>query len=268
VICLIWLQSASKTILMYNPFSLENKTILITGASSGIGKAVAIECAKLGANLVISARNAERLTTTYNELNTAMGQHHMMVIADLTSAEGVETLINLKIVFDGVSSNVGILTGNKPIKFIDADDLLNVIRTNTLSHIILAKQLFKKKLLNKNASYVFTASIGGTVSHGPGNTIYGVSKSAIDSFTKYAAIEFASRGIRCNSVCPGMIETPMINLDAWTDEDKTVDAEKYLLKRYGKPEEVAHLHAFLLSDASSYITGDSIIIDGGYTVNH
>ena len=253
---------------MYNPFSLIEKTILVTGASSGIGKAIAIECAILGANVIINGRNEERLRATFDDMDTTNGQRHQMIVADLTTEEGIDHLICQKIAFDGVSSNAGIVTGNKPIKFIEVDDLLNVINTNTLSHIMLAKMLFKKKLLKKNASYVFTASIGGTVSHGPGNTIYGVSKSAIDSFMKYAAIEFATRGIRCNSVCPGMIETPMINLDALTDEDKAKDAEKYLLKRYGKPEEVAHLHAFLLSDASSYITGDSIVIDGGYTVNH
>lgn len=253
---------------MYNPFSLVDKTILVTGASSGIGKAIALECSKLGANLVINGRNEKRLKATFDELDTSIGQQHQMVVADLTTEEGLDLLISQKISFDGVSSNAGIVTGNKPIKFIEVDDLLNVINTNTVSHITLAKMLFKKKLLNKNASYVFTASIGGTVSHGPGNAIYGVSKGAIDSFMKYAAIEFAARGVRCNSVCPGMIETPMINLDALTDEDKAKDAEKYLLKRYGKPEEVAHLHAFLLSDASSYITGDSIVIDGGYTVNH
>lgn len=253
---------------MYNPFSLQGKTILVTGASSGIGKAIAIECAKLGAGLVINGRNEERLKATFAELDTSFGQTHQMIVADLTTDDGIEQLVNLKVSFDGVSSNAGIVSGNKPIKFIETDDLLNVINTNTISHITLAKMLFKKKLLNKNASYVFMASIGGTVSHGPGNTIYGVSKSALDSFVKYAAIEYAARGIRCNSVCPGMIETPMINLDALTDEDKAKDAEKYLLKRYGKPEEVAHLHAFLLSDASSYITGDSIVIDGGYSVNH
>lgn len=253
---------------MYNPFSLEKKVILVTGASSGIGRAIALECSKLGANLVINGRNEERLKATLDELDTSIGQQHQMVVADLTTKEGLGLLISQKISFDGVSSNAGIVTGNKPIKFIEVDDLLSVINTNTVSHITLAKMLFKKKLLNKNSSYVFTASIGGTVSHGPGNAIYGVSKGAIDSFMKYAAIEFAARGIRCNSVCPGMIETPMINLNALTEEDKAKDAQKYLLKRYGKPVEVAYLHAFLLSDASSYITGDSIIIDGGYTVNH
>lgn len=253
---------------MYNPYSLEGKTILVSGASSGIGKAIALECARLGASLVITGRNELRLKETFEELELSSLQHHQMIAADLTAGDGIEQLLSLNVAFDGVSSNAGIGAGYKPIKFIEEDDLLNVINTNTVSHIKLAKMLFKKKLLNKGASYVFTASIGGTVSHGPGNTIYGVSKSAIDSFMKYAAIEFAVRGIRCNSVCPGMIETPMINLDALTDEDKEKDIEKYLLKRYGKPEEVAHLHAFLLSDASSYITGDSIIIDGGYTVNH
>ncbi len=253
---------------MYNPFSLQNKTILVTGASSGIGHSIAIECAKLGANLVINGRNAERLKAAFEELDNSFGQQHQMVVADLTTKEGLDKLCEQKISFDGVSSNVGIVIGNKPIKFITFDDLMNVFNSNTISHVLLAKNLFKRKLLNKNASCVFTASIGGTVSHGPGNTSYGISKSGLDSFVKYAAIEFAPRGIRCNCVCPGMIETPMIKLDAITEEDKSKDAEKYLLKRYGKPEEVAHLHAFLLSDASSYITGDSIVIDGGYTINH
>ncbi len=84
---------------------------------------------------------------------------------------------------------------------------------------------------------------------------------------KYAAVEFAVRGIRCNSVCPGMIETPMIKLDAFTEESRAKSLRKYLSGRYGKPEEVAHLHAFLLSDASAFITGTSIVIDGGATVN-
>ena len=134
---------------MYNPFTLENKTILVTGASSGIGKAIAIECSKLGANLVINGRNEIRLKSTYDELDTTLGQHHKKVVADLTSEGGIEQLIALKILFDGVSSNAGIVTGNKPIKFIEAEDLLNVINTNTISHIMLAKMLFKKKLLNK-----------------------------------------------------------------------------------------------------------------------
>lgn len=253
---------------MYNPYSLENKTILVTGASSGIGKATAIECSKLGANVVITARNEERLKGVFAELDTSLGQIHNMVIADVSTSEGLDALVAALPELDGVSSNAGMAIGNKPIKFIKEVDVQAIMNTNTYSHVILAKLLFKKKKLKNNASMVFTASIGGVVSHGPGNTIYGMSKAALQSFVKYAAIEFAPRGIRCNNVCPGMIETPLINLDALTDEDKAIDADKYLLKRYGQPVEVARTTAFLLSDASSFITGTNIVVDGGYTVNH
>ena len=253
---------------MYNPYSLNNKTILVTGASSGIGRATAIECSKLGATVIITARNEERLKAVYEELDCSLGQNHQMVIADLSNEDSLDALVKSLPKIDGMSSNAGVAVGNKPIKFIKNEDIHGILLTNTYSHVLLAKLLFKKKLLNNAASCVFIASIGGTISHGPGNTIYGMSKAALESFVKYAAIEFSSRGIRCNCVSPGMIDTPLINLDALTDEDKAIDAEKYLLKRYGKPEEVARTTAFLLSDASSFITGTSIVVDGGYTVNH
>lgn len=253
---------------MYNPYSLEGKTILVTGASSGIGKATAIECAKLGASVVITARNEERLSAVLAELDTTLGQKHQIVIADIANEDGLNTLIAALPTLDGVSSNAGIALGNSPIKFIGEEQMHSLMQTNTYSHVLLAKMLFKKKLIGKNGSIVFTASIGGTVSHGPGNTLYGMSKNALLAFAKYAAIEFAPRGIRVNCVSPGMIETPLINLDALTDEDKAIDADKYLLKRYGKPEEVARTTAFLLGDASSFITGTAIVVDGGYTVNH
>ena len=253
---------------MYNPYSLEKKTILVTGASSGIGRATAIECSKLGAMVIISARNEERLKSTFEILDKSFNQKHQMIVADLSNNEGLENLVANLPVLDGLSSNAGMAIGNKPIKFVKEEDILAIMQTNTFSHVMLSKLLFKKKLLNKGASCVLTASIGGTISWGPGNSIYGMSKAALESFTKYASIEFASRNIRCNNVCPGMIETPLINLDALTDEDKAIDAEKYLMKRYGQPIEVARTTAFLLSDASSFITGTSIVVDGGYTVNH
>lgn len=254
--------------MSYNPFSLINKTILVTGASSGIGRATAIECSMMGADVVITGRNEARLKDTFDSLSVDGIQKHQMVVSDLTTENGMDTLIGNIPALDGVSDNAGITNGNKPVKFIKDDELMGVLNANTLSHVKLARMLFKKKLLNKNASYVITASIGGNTSHVTGQAVYGMSKSAVNAFMKYCAIEFASRGIRCNSVCPGMIETPLIHVDTLTDEDMSNDADKYLLKRYGKPEEVAKVNVFLLSDASSYMTGTSLIVDGGYSINH
>lgn len=253
---------------MYNPYSLNNKTILVTGASSGIGKATAIECSKLGATVIITGRNEQRLEETFNELDTTYSQQHQSIVADLSTEEGISELVAKIPSLDGVSSNAGIPT-TVLIKFIKQDVLHDTWNINTVSHVNLAKQLFKKKKLNQAASYVFTASIGGTTSFGPGNSVYGMSKAAINSFMRFCAIEFSTRMIRCNSVSPGMIVTPMTqDSNTFTQEDYEKDAEKYLLKRYGKPEEVARVITFLLSDASSFITGDTILVDGGFTANH
>ncbi len=253
---------------MFNPLSLAGKTILVTGATSGIGQATAITCSKLGATIVATGRDKKRLQETMSRLDTSYGQNHIDIISDITTDEGLDKLIGCIPTLDGVSDNAGTTNGNKPVKFIKDEDLADVINTNTLAHVKLARTLFKKKLLNKNASYVFTASIGGVLSHVTGQSIYGLSKSAINSFMKYCAVEFSVRTIRCNSICPGMIKTPLISFGTLTEEDIAKDTEKYLLRRYGEPDEVANVNAFLLSDASSYITGASIVVDGGYSINH
>lgn len=252
---------------MYNPYSLENKRILVTGASSGIGKATAIECAKLGASVVITARNEERLTTVYKELDTSMGQEHQMILADIATDEGLALLVENVKELDGVSSNVGIVVNNAPIKFIKDDVLEQVFDVNAFSHIKLARDLYKKKALKKGASYVFTVSVGGVTAFNAGNSVYGMAKAAVNSFMKFCAVDFAARGIRCNSICPGMIETPMTGTNGtFTEEDYKKDMEHYLLKRYGRPEEVAWTTAFLLSDASSFITGVPLLVDGGASI--
>lgn len=254
---------------MHNPFSLENKTILVTGASSGIGRATAIECAKCGATIVVTGRNESRLNETLESLDRSLGQNHISIVADLSTENGVNEFVDKLPNIDGVSSNAGVTAAITPIKFISEENANTIFSTNFFSNVFLAKMLFKKKILNKGASVVFTVSIGGTKAFVTGSALYGSSKAALNSFTKFCAVEFSTRHIRCNSVCPGMINTPMTRPgDYVTEEDYKKDVKNYLVGRYGEPEEVARTILFLLSDASSFITGTSIVVDGGASVPH
>ncbi|MEG0890832.1 MAG: SDR family oxidoreductase [Bacteroidales bacterium] len=247
---------------MYNPFSLKDKTIFITGASSGIGRSTAIECSKLGASVIITGRDKERLNETFSCLNTG---NHIQIAADLTIKEQLEDLIYALPPLDGCVNNAGV-GGKLPIAFIKREVIEDIFEINTLVPILITQLLIKKKKLKKGSSIVFTSSISGVFSVDVGNTLYSVTKSAIDGFMKNAAIELAAKGIRVNSVNPGMVETPINNLDSVTKEQKIMDMNSYPLKRYGKPEEIAYGIIYLLSDASLWTTGISLKIDGGYTL--
>ncbi len=248
---------------MYNPYSLKGKVILVTGASSGIGKATAIECSKLGATLILNGRNQERLQETFNSLE---GESHQMIIADLTDTNQIEDLINQLPKIDGFSCNAGV-ANTQPIGFYKEDEIERVFKTNTFSMMMLTKFLVKKKKLNKGASIVYTASIGNVYSAGVANGIYGASKCAIDGFMRTAAVELAPKGVRCNSVNPGMVETAIMDTNSRiTAEQFEEDKKKYPLGRYGKPEDIAWAIIYLLSDASSWMTGTALKIDGGHTI--
>lgn len=248
-----------------NPFSLEGKTILVTGASSGIGKATAIECSRMGASVIITARNEERLLDTYNNLSIEFEQQHQMVLANLSIESDIESLIEVVPSLDGVSLNAGIVK-TVPIKFVKESDLMEILNTNTISAFKVTQKLLNKKKVNKNASIVFTSSIGGVYTVTMGNTMYSMSKGALNAFMKQLALEYAARGIRSNSVNPGMIETNILATGRISEEEIKKNMELYPLRRHGRPEEVAYAIIYLLSDASSFVTGQDIVIDGGYTL--
>ena len=247
---------------MYNPFSLENKTILVTGASSGIGKAIAIECSKMGAKVVITGRNEQRLQETYRQLE---GLQPAYIVADLTKKEDIETLANQIDSLNGLVNCAG-LTIPKPFKFLQEEDIQEVMTVNFNAPLLLTQLLIKKKKLQKTSSIVFISSISGTKISYIGNSIYSASKGAINGICKGLALELASQQIRVNTVIPGMVETNIVSGGEVTQEQMEADKQKYPLKRYGKPEEVAYAVVYLLSDASSWITGSNLLIDGGYTL--
>ena len=246
--------------MSYNPFSLEGKTILVTGAAGGIGRATSIECAKLGANLILTDINEAGLQETIGLLE---GDNHSYKVVNLTSQEALDEMVASLPNLDGFVSNAGI-TKPTPVKFINKEDLERIMSINTFAPIYLTQRLLKKKKFNAGASLVFTVSVGGVYTTAPGNAMYGASKGALQVFVKNVALEGAPR-IRCNSVNPGMVNTNLAGR-SYSDEDKARDMETYPMKRYGEPRDVALAIVYLLSDASSWVTGHSLIIDGGKTL--
>ena len=246
--------------MAYNPFSLEGKTILVTGAAGGIGRASSLECAKMGARLILTDINEDGLKETLSLLE---GEGHCYHVANLTLQECLDELVSDLPTLDGFVSNAGI-TKPTPVKFIKAEDMERILDINTLAPIYLTQRLCKKKKFNEGASIVFTVSIGGVFTTAPGNAMYGASKGALQVFMKNVALEMAPRA-RCNSVNPGMVNTNLAGR-AYSEEDKAKDMLTYPMRRYGEPRDVALAIVYLLSDASSWVTGHSLVIDGGKTL--
>ena len=245
----------------FNPFSLSGKRILVTGASSGIGRAVALECSKMGATLVLTARNQERLEET---LSLCEGANHTVCVADLTDTEALERLVCETSELDGV-----ILCSGKgataPFNFSSKEKFIDVFDTNFFSPVELLRLLSKKKKIKQGASVVFIVSIGGISKFSMGNSMYGASKASLNSVIRFCSLELAGRKVRVNGICPGMVDTPLIHSGTITEEQHAKDMENYPLKRYGKPEDIAYGAIYLLSDAASWVTGHSLVIDGGIT---
>lgn len=247
-----------------NPFSLEGKKILVTGASSGIGQSVAIECSKAGAIVIITGRNSQRLEETFNQLR---GDGHKMIVADLSLYDNIEALANECPELDGISNNAGIAQGLL-IRSMNKEYFDEIMCTNAYAPILLTQLLFRKKKLRNNASVVFTSSLSGIYAVSYGEAAYAASKGALSGFAKGAALEFASKGIRVNCVNPCIIVTNLFKSKGVFVSQEQIDetAKNFPLNRLGDPTDVAWAHVYLLSDASSWITGINMPIDGGFTL--
>lgn len=247
---------------MYNPYSLDGKTILVTGASSGIGRASAIECSKMGAKVVITARNEDRLKETLSNME---GNNHLVIPCDLSDETCIDNLVAAVPEMQGLLNNAG-FTKTLPIQFISGVDLNSVLRTNTVAPILLLQKLLKKKKLKKGSSVVFTSSMAGIGHSSAGNSMYAASKGALSAFIRCAAKELAPKGIRVNAVCPAMVDTGILSSGTISEEQLREDMKRYPLGRYGRPEDVAWAIIYLLSNASSWVTGDNLILDGGVSI--
>ena len=248
--------------MSYNPYSLEGKTILVTGASSGIGKATAIECSKLGARVVITGRDEARLQQTLSSLE---GEGHVVITADLGEDDGIRFLVERVPVLNGIVHVAGI-SDTVLFQFLKKERLENIFNINFFAPVVLSQLLLKKKLLQKGGSIVFLSSIDGPVTAHIGNSMYSATKGALSAMMQNMSIELASKGIRVNAVLPGMTETPLIHNDDITQEQLNKDMELYPLKRYADPREIAWAIIYLLSDASTFTIGASLVVDGGFTI--
>ena len=249
---------------VFNPFSLGGKTVLITGAAGGIGSAAAGACVRLGARVVLTDIRENALRATLASLPESMsGEPNICFAADLTDTEQLASLVESCPALDGLVCNAGVMKLTLT-QFITEEELTRIQKINLNAPILLTRSLLKKKKIVKGGSIVFTASAAGVYRVSPGNAIYATTKCGIDAFMRTVALEFGPKGIRCNSVNPGMVETALIG--SFTEEQKEKEKQNYPLRRFAQPEDIANGIVYLLSDASSFVTGTALKIDGGMTL--
>lgn len=242
----------------YNPFTLEGKTVMVTGASSGIGRGIAVACSKMKANVIINGRNRERLNETLSQM---YGVGHSIIAVDLTDAATMSSIISALPKLDGVvhCAGIGERTLCKNVQETDIDKMMGV---NFKAPVMLQTELLRQKKINKGGSIVFVASIASD-SPSIGNSLYAASKGAIIGYANCLQLELAPRFIRVNCISPAMVWTDLVFKGGVTEEELRIDEQKYPLKRYGTPEDIANLAVYLLSDASTWMTGSNVRITGG-----
>ena len=251
----------------YNPFSLEGKTIVVTGASSGIGQQVAIACSQMGAKVALIGRNVERLEETKSQL---VGARHLVLSYDLTDLEHHKDLVAGIVakmgVIDGLVNCAGIST-TLPFKLMTPEKLDEFFKTNVYATIELTRQVLNIKNVNKQgASVIFFASVMGCVGENA-KSLYSLTKGALISGCRSLAIEYAPKKIRINVVSPGVVETAINrNQPYLADPERRKYTESLHPLGIGTTEDIANACVYLLSDASRWVTGQNLVVDGGYTI--
>lgn len=248
---------------MHNPFTIEGKNILVLGASSGIGQATATICAQMGANVIVVGRNQERLQETLNELE--IPSQHLAYALDLTDESSWTEMLSSMPIVDGVACCAGMANMN-PFTFVSREEIEKVFNTNCIGPVLLIQKLIKSKKIAKGASVVFVASVDGPKVVHAGNSVYSASKNALVGMARNMAIDLLGKKIRVNCVLPGTTDTPMIRTANVTEEQLAETSKQFPMKRFARSEEIAHAIIYLLSDASSYVTGTELVVDGGYSI--
>lgn len=251
---------------MNNPFSLTNKNIIVTGASSGIGQQTAILCSQMGAKVAIIGRNEERLQETYSQLE---GEGHLKVLFDLTDTENIKGLVSDIVSklgpIDGLVNCAGI-SGILPLKLMGVEQQEQFFRTNVFGTIEMTRQVVGVKNVNKEgASVIFFSSVMGVVGENA-KSLYSMTKGALISASRSLAVEYAKKKIRVNCISPGVVVTPInANQPYIAEPEKRAVLESKHPLGLGKTEDIANACVFLLSDASRWMTGQNMVVDGGYT---
>lgn len=246
---------------MNNPFSLEGKTLLVTGSSSNIGRKISIRCAEMGAKVIVVARNEERMKATVDEL---AGDGHKYYSVDLSNAESIANLAEEIPVLDGVVLCAARFDST-PVKNIKRELVQDMFNTNTFANFDVIQKLLKKKKINKGGSIVFISSVASMRPY-KANSLYSATKGAINSFSKVLAMELGSQKIRVNCLHPGIVRREEgIREGALTAEQQRQEMEKFPLGM-GETDDIAYAAVYLMSDVAKWVTGIDLIVDGGQSL--